>query len=109
MGNPQNKSLGTETRLHLEPHQVVLRPLVTEKGVYNSTEFNQYAFVVHEKANKVEIRKAVETLFDVRVEKVRTNIRRGHVARMGMRRGKRINRKHAYVTLREGDSIDLFK
>jgi large subunit ribosomal protein L23 len=91
-------------------HEVILRPVVfSEKANRLRDDDNQYVFVVHQRANKVQIRDAVETLFNVKVTGVRTMIRRGHVARMGLGRGKRVNRKKAIVTLREGDSIDLFK
>jgi large subunit ribosomal protein L23 len=108
MGNPQNKSLGTETRLHLEPHQIVLRPLVTEKGVYNSTEFNQYAFEVSLLADKSDIKRAVEELFDVKVTKVRTQNRAGKPRRYRYRYGYTKNWKKALVTLDKEDRIDFF-
>ena len=108
MGNPQNKSLGTETRLHLEPHQIVLRPLVTEKGVYNSTEFNQYAFEVSPLAEKSDIKRAVEELFDVKVIKVRTQNRAGKPRRYRYRYGYTKNWKKALVTLDKEDRINFF-
>ena len=52
-----------KSRLDLAPHQVVLRPLVTEKGVYRSERYNQYAFEVHPQAGKDEIRSAIEESF----------------------------------------------
>ncbi len=94
----------------MDMHDVIIRPIVfSEKANRLKDESNQYVFVVHDKANKVQIRQAVESLFNVKVTGVRTLIRRGHMARMGMRRGQRISRKRAIVTLREGDSIELFK
>lgn len=108
MGNPQNKNLGTQTRLHLEPHQIILRPLVTEKGVYNSTEFNQYAFEVNPLADKSDIKRAVEDLFDVKVTKVRTQNRAGKPRRYRYRYGYTKNWKKAFVTLDKESRIDFF-
>ena len=94
----------------MDIHQVILSPVVfSEKANRMRDDENQYVFLVHDRANKIQIREAVETLFGVKVLGVRTQVRRGHVARMGTGRGKRTNRKKAIVTLREGDSIDLFK
>src|SRR5436305_14538418 len=65
------------TGLDLKPYQVVLRPLVTEKGTHQSTRYNAYAFQVNPVATKTRIKAAVEALFEVRVEAVRTMNRRG--------------------------------
>ncbi len=97
-----------KTRLSLEPHQIVLRPLVTEKGVYNASEFNQYAFEVNPLASKDEIKQAVEALFDVKVTKVRTQNRAGKPRRYRYRSGYTKNWKKALVTLDEEDRIDFF-
>jgi large subunit ribosomal protein L23 len=94
----------------MDMYKVIIRPIVfSEKANRLKDENNQYVFLVHDDANKIQIREAVESLFNVKVTGVRTLIRRGHMARMGMRRGQRISRKRAIVTLREGDSIELFK
>ena len=94
----------------MDVYDVIIRPIVfSEKANKLKDDHNQYVFLVNDKANKVEIRNAVEMLFGVKVTGVRTMIRRGHMARMGLRRGQRISRKRAIVTLRDGDSIDLFK
>src|SRR5438093_12823422 len=61
----------------LGAHQVILRPLVTEKGMHRSRRNNQYAFEVHLQATKDDVRLAVEELFNVEVDKVRTQNRRG--------------------------------
>ena len=65
-----------KTKMTLAPHQVILRPLVTEKGVHRSTRDNQYAFEINVLADKVDVRNAIESLFDVKVTKVRTQNRR---------------------------------
>jgi large subunit ribosomal protein L23 len=108
MGNPRNKSAGTETCLRLEPHQIVLRPLVTEKGVYDSTEYNQYAFEVNPLASKEDVKHAIEELFNVRVTKVRTQNRAGKPRRFRFRKGYTKNWKKAIVTLDKEHRIDFF-
>ena len=66
-----------EGRLHLVPHQIILRPLVTEKGMHRSTRHNAYAFEVNRLANKDDVRRAVEELFNVKVLRVHTQNRKG--------------------------------
>ncbi len=92
----------------LEPHQVVLRPLVTEKGVHRSSRQNQYAFEVNPLADKGDIRRAVESLFDVRVVKVRTQNRRGKPRRYRFKFGRTNSWKKALVTLDAEHRIDFF-
>jgi large subunit ribosomal protein L23 len=108
MGNPQHKSLGTNSRLELQPHQIILRPLVTEKGVYNATEHNQYAFEVNLLATKDDVKRAVEELFNVRVTSVRTQNRPGKPRRYRFRHGYTKNWKKAVVTLDKEHRIDFF-
>jgi len=92
------------------PEDIIKRPLVlTEKGNALREEENQYLFEVAHGANKAEIRNAVETLFDVKVEKVRTLIVRGRVRRMGRGWAKTQNWKKAMVSVRDGDTIDFFE
>jgi len=92
----------------LEPHQVVLRPLVTEKGTHQFTRHNAYSFEVNLWASKDQIRLAVEDLFNVRVEKVRTQLRSGKKRRYRFRVGKLPSWKKAIVTLHEEDRIEFF-
>jgi large subunit ribosomal protein L23 len=92
----------------LEPYQIVLRPLVTEKGTHVSTRHNAYGFEVHTHATKDDIRQAVEALWSVRVVAVRTQNRAGKP-----RRGKTTYIttppwKKAIVTLHEDDRIAFF-
>lgn len=84
--------------------QIILRPLLTEKSALATEAENTYAFEVGRNATKLEIKQAVERLFDVRVGKVRTMIVRGKEKRFGRHFGKRSNWKKAYVTV-EGDEI----
>jgi large subunit ribosomal protein L23 len=94
--------------LELKPYQIVIRPLVTEKGTHQSTRYNSYTFVVHPQATKDQIKKAVQELFEVRVEKVRTQIRHGKLSRFRNKEGKQTDWKKAVVTLNEQDKIDFF-
>ncbi len=94
--------------LTLEPHEVLMRPLVTEKGVHRSTRNNQYAFEVNPLATKEVVRQAVEQLFNVRVEKVRTQNRRGKERRHRFRVGRTKSWKKAIVTLHPDDKINFF-
>ena len=98
----------TKTNLELEPHQIVLRPLVTEKGMHKASRYNAYAFEVNRMAGKEDIRRAVEELFDVKVVKVRTQNRKGKPRRYRFTYGRTKNWKKAIVTLDSEDRIDFF-
>lgn len=89
-------------------HEILKRPLVTEKTVQQEGEAQVVAFEVQRDANKVEIKKAIEQAFEVKVKNVNTVLMAGKVKRVGRTYGKRSNWKKAYVTLAEGSSIDLF-
>jgi large subunit ribosomal protein L23 len=102
------KQTTTKTRMELAPHQVLLRPLVTEKGMHRSTRQNQYAFEINALATKEDVRHAVEDLFDVRVLKVRTQNRRGKPRRYRFRYGQTRNWKKAVVTLDPEHRINFF-
>jgi large subunit ribosomal protein L23 len=91
----------------LRPHQVLIRPLVTEKGTHQSTRYNAYTFMVHTHATKTQIAAAVQELFNVRVERVRTQTRKGKVARYRQSIGKQPDWKRAIVTLNAEDKIDF--
>lgn len=91
-------------------HDVILRPLIlTEKGETLREEQNKIFFEVAQGANKIEIKEAVERLFNVEVLDVNTMVVRGKPGRMGRRQAKRPNWKKAIVTLREGDTIEFFE
>src|SRR5437763_11406959 len=92
----------------LEPHQVILQPLVTEKGTHQFTRHNAYPFQVNQWANKEQIKAAVQELFNVRVEKVRTQNRLGKKRRYRFRVGRLPNWKKAIVTLHADDRIEFF-
>jgi large subunit ribosomal protein L23 len=88
---------------------LILSPLVTEKGTMASEKANQVVFRVRPGASKDKIRTAVEQLFKVTVVKVRTSNFLGKARRRGMSRGRQMNWKKAYVTLKEGDRIEFFE
>lgn len=91
------------------PYEVVLRPLLTEKGTRLKEEGNQYLFRVAKTANKVEIKHAIEQLFKVSVVDVHTVQLRGKVKRLGRFQGRRPDWKKAIVSLKEGQSIELYE
>jgi len=88
-------------------HQIIRKPLITEKSNLMKETGNVVAFEVAMNSNKVEIRQAVERAFNVKVQDVRTMVVGGKVKRTGRNFGKRSNVKKAYVTLAEG-TIDFF-
>ncbi len=91
----------------LRPRDVIVRPLVTEKGQEDTERRRAYYFEVHPRANKVQVRHAIESIFDVTVTQVRTQIRAGKRKRLGFTIGTRPPWKKAIVTLKEGDSIEV--
>jgi len=98
----------TKSKLSLDPHQIVLRPLVTEKGMHKASRCNAYAFEVNRFAGKKDIRRAVEELFDVKVIRVNTQNRGGKPRRTRFRWGTTKAWKKAIVTLDPEDRIDFF-
>lgn len=90
------------------PHRIVRRPVVTEKGTALK-EQNKYLFEVDRRANKIQIRHAVEALFHVKVAAVHTVGMRGKVKRLGRFAGRTSDWKKAIVTLKEGHSIEFFE
>jgi large subunit ribosomal protein L23 len=92
----------------LEPYQVVLRPLITEKATHLSERHNSYCFEVNPLATKTEIKHAVEVLFHVEVADVRTQNRRGKYRRYRLTRGRMRNWKKAVVKLKPEFRIDFY-
>ena len=89
-------------------HQIIRKPLITEKTSLQKEVGQIVAFEVSLDANKIEIKQAIEKAFDVKVKSVNTSLVAGKVKRVGRQFGKRSNWKKAYVTLEEGSSIDFF-
>jgi len=92
-----------------ELHDVLIRPIFSEKTTALQQGANVYTFEVGESANKLQIKNAVQTLFEVEVEAVRTVIMRGKNKRFGRFYGKRSNWKKAYVRLADGHSLNFFE
>lgn len=90
------------------PHDVILRPIISERSM-SLLEGNKYTFLVHPDANKVEIRRAVEEIFKVKVVGVNTIKVHGKKRRQGRTEGYRPDRKKAVVTLRAGDKIEIME
>ena len=91
------------------PYDIIIRPVLTEKS-YDGMADKKYAFEVAIGANKAEIKKAVETIFDVKVESVNTMRIEGKLKRQGRTQGRRPERKKAYVKLTEGSkTIEFFE
>ena len=93
----------------MKPQEVIRKPLDTEKSRALTEQRNTYLFEVNKKANKLEIRQAVEKLFGVKVTEVRTVLAHGKTVRRGLTVGRKGNVKKAYVTLKEGEKISLFE
>ena len=87
--------------------EVLVAPVLSEKSVAVKDAQNRYTFKVRSGANKVDIKKAVESLFKVKVEKVRTMIFMGKVHRVGRYEGRRSDWKKAVVTVKAGQKIDV--
>lgn len=91
------------------PHDIIIKPIITENSMDDMAS-KKYTFAVSKKANKIEIKQAVEKIFGVKVEKVNTMNMIGKVKRMGAKQGKRADWKKAIVTLRpESKEIEFFE
>lgn len=95
-------------RLMLEPHQVIIKPMLTEKGMFQSETFNQYTFRINPLATKADVRNAIETLFDVSVDKIGIQNRKGKPRRYRFKFGRTKSWKKAIVKLKGDDKIDFF-
>ena len=92
--------------------KVLFKPIITEKATLGSEQYNRYCFLVDPKANKIQIKKAVEVLYDVTVNKVRTinygPERKIRYTKTGIQKGKTNARKKAIIQLAEGSTIDFY-
>jgi len=93
----------------MDMYQVVIKPLVTEKGTMMLSEGNWVTFKVHPDANKIEVREAIQKIFSVSVLQVNTQIVRGKRKRFGKTMGQSKAWKKAMVQLKEGDKIEVFE
>jgi large subunit ribosomal protein L23 len=92
-----------------DPRQIIIRPVVTERSTELADDSGKYTFIVHPSANKIEIKNAVQALFEVKVKEVRTANFRGKVRRVGRSEGKKAAFKKAVVTLADGERIDVYE
>lgn len=92
-----------------DARDIIRRPMVTEKSTDQMGKHNKYAFEVHPGANKIQIKRAVEEIFKVKVTAVNTVTLPGKVKRMGKFEGKRSDRKKAIVTVAAGQRIEIFE
>lgn len=96
----------------MKPSDVIIKPVVTEKVNKATDKFNRFYFIVDKKANKLEIKKAVEEFYGVTVADVNTAVMPGKTknrfTKAGFVSGKKPSYKKAVVTLAEGESIDLY-
>ncbi len=90
-------------------HAVLIQPLLTEKITGLREKTNTVGFIVHPNANRVQIKQAVEALLKVKVERVNVMNVRGKVKRLGRFSGKRSDWKKAFVTLKEGEKLELYE
>ena len=93
--------------VHKPAHDIILKPVVSEKS-YALSDMGQYTFVVAPNANKMQIKQAIEEIFKVKVTNVNTLNRAGKRTRTRTGYGRRANEKRAIVTVAEGQSIDIF-
>ncbi len=93
----------------MTPHEILRKPVITEKSTIQKEANNQFTFEVDRRANKVEIRRAVEQVFNARVVNVRTIRMDGKIKRFGRTLGKRRNWKKAIVTLAQGEHVEFFE
>ena len=95
--------------MKLTSHDIIRKPVITEKSMAAMAE-KKYTFIVHMSANKVQIKKAVEEVFGVKVEKVQTIRTMGNTKRMGVHVGKRADQKKAIITLaQDSKGIEFFE
>ncbi len=102
--NAKHKPFG----IQLQAHQVVVRPLLTEKGIHRASRNNQYAFEVHPNATKDDVRSAIEELFNVKVTRVATQNKHGKSRRFRNRVTPARPWKKAIVTLHSEHRLDFF-
>lgn len=90
-------------------YSIIKRPLISEKSAALAEVGGRYVFEVNTKANKIQIKDAVQKLFNVKVQKVHTSIVHGRIKRVGLHWTKKSNWKKAIVTLKEGQKIELLQ
>ena len=92
-----------------DPQDIIINPIISEQSMDLMEQNNTYAFKVAKDANKIEIRKAIEEIFEVNVVNVNTMNMHGKIRSLGRSEGKRPDWKKAYIKLAEGDNIEVFE
>ncbi|MEX2283550.1 MAG: 50S ribosomal protein L23 [Gemmatimonadota bacterium] len=92
-----------------DPRQIIVRPVVTERSTALADVTGKYTFIVNKDANKIEIKNAIQSLFEVKVKAVRTAVFRGKLRRVGRSVGYKPSYKKAIVTLADGERIDVYE
>ncbi|MBI3596093.1 MAG: 50S ribosomal protein L23 [Nitrospirae bacterium] len=95
--------------MNRDPHQVLLRPLLTEKMTKLKEEQNKVCFLVHPRSNKIEIKRAAEEVLKVKIDSVHIINTKGKRKRLGRFEGKRADLKKAILTLKKGEKLELFE
>ena len=90
-------------------NDVIISPLITEKCTLLKEKLNKYSFIVMKTANKVSVKKAVESLFDVKVSGVNTSIRHGKLKRKGQNLYQRTSKKIATISFKQGDMVEIME
>lgn len=93
----------------MNPFSVIIKPIVSEKSTLLRENEGKYTFQVRREANKLDVKKAIEAMYEVKVDSVQTNITRGKYRRRGMYYFKRPNVKKAVVSLKDGAKLPLFE
>ena len=92
-----------------DPRQIIVRPVVTERSTALADDVGKFTFIVTKDANKIEIKQAIQNLFDVKVKNVRTAVFRGKLRRVGRSVGHKPSYKKAIVTLVAGERLDVYE
>ena len=95
--------------MKVEMHEILVRPLLTEKITGLREQTNTVGFVVHPHANRVQIKQAVEALLKVKVQKVNVLTMPGKLKRLGRFSGRRSDWKKAFVTLKKGEKLEMYE
>jgi large subunit ribosomal protein L23 len=109
VARPGRAAVQTPAPTRIDPYDILVAPLVTEKSTMLRETHNQVAFIVSSRANKSEVKKAVEEALKVKVEKVNIITVHGKRKRMGKFAGRRPSWKKGIVTLKAGEKIELFE
>lgn len=95
--------------MKVEMHEILVRPLLTEKITGLREQTNTVGFVVHSHANRVQIKQAVEALLKVKVQRVNVLTMPGKLKRLGRFSGRRSDWKKAFVTLKKGEKLEMYE